>query len=156
MQILILSMIILNFFFQIKQCKKFGKAEIKSYIDEFEEKLNKIHTDRKEQEATARNAQVHQQNYGSLEDFLTKENNLGKVTNEGMHCTVFIVKNGNFRIPIKLYDLLVSVFLIALKFVNTSLEQRAEESEYSLHVNKFKLFILSRNENAKCINTTTF
>ncbi|XP_042451953.1 condensin complex subunit 1-like isoform X1 [Zingiber officinale] len=67
----------------INKCKKFGKAEIKSYIDEFEEKLNKIHTYRKEQEATARNAQVHQQNYGSLEDFLIRENTSGKATNEG-------------------------------------------------------------------------
>ncbi len=39
--------------------KKLAKPELKSCIEEFEEKLNKIHIERKEQELTAKNAQSH-------------------------------------------------------------------------------------------------
>ena len=49
------------------QSKKFAKPELKLCIEEFEEKLNKTHIERKEQEATARNAQVHQQRIGNIE-----------------------------------------------------------------------------------------
>lgn len=65
------------------QCKKFAKAEVRSCIEEFEEKLNKIHTAKKEQETTARNAQVHQQKVGSLEGFLIKEKSVVGNTSEG-------------------------------------------------------------------------
>ncbi|XP_022983683.1 condensin complex subunit 1 [Cucurbita maxima] len=51
----------------ISKSKKFAKPELKLCIEEFEEKLNKTHTERKEQEATARNAQVHQQRIGNIE-----------------------------------------------------------------------------------------
>ncbi|KAH1060555.1 hypothetical protein GLYMA_02G157700v4 [Glycine max] len=52
-----------------KQGKKFAKLELKACIEEFEDKLNKFHTDKKEQEVTARNAQIHQQKIGSREGF---------------------------------------------------------------------------------------
>ena len=52
------------------QSKKFAKPELKSCIEEFEEKLNKFHMERKEQEVTARNALVHQQKVGSLESLM--------------------------------------------------------------------------------------
>ncbi|CAL1385865.1 unnamed protein product [Linum trigynum] len=45
----------------ITKAKKFAKPEIKACIEEFEEKLNKFHIEKKEQDATARNAQVHQE-----------------------------------------------------------------------------------------------
>ncbi|KAE9619744.1 putative condensin complex subunit 1 [Lupinus albus] len=45
--------------------KKFAKVELKSCIEEFEDKLNKFHMEKKEQEVTARNAQIHQQKIGS-------------------------------------------------------------------------------------------
>ncbi|XP_023527692.1 condensin complex subunit 1 [Cucurbita pepo subsp. pepo] len=51
----------------ISKSKKFAKPELKLCIEEFEEKLNKTHIERKEQEATARNAQVHQQRIGNIE-----------------------------------------------------------------------------------------
>ncbi|KAM3340252.1 hypothetical protein P3S68_030122 [Capsicum galapagoense] len=47
--------------------KKFAKPELKSCIEEFEEKLNKFHIERKEQELTAKNAQSHQQKVDSME-----------------------------------------------------------------------------------------
>lgn len=51
------------------QGKKFAKPELKSCIEEFEDKLNKFHMEKKEQEVTARNAQIHQQKIGSREGF---------------------------------------------------------------------------------------
>ncbi|RRT47699.1 hypothetical protein B296_00040993, partial [Ensete ventricosum] len=67
----------------VSKCKKFAKAEVRSCIEEFEEKLNKIHTAKKEQETTARNAQVHQQKLGSLEGFLIKEKSVIGNPSEG-------------------------------------------------------------------------
>lgn len=49
------------------QAKKFAKLELKSCIEEFEEKLNKFHMERKEQEQTAINAQVHHKKVTSVE-----------------------------------------------------------------------------------------
>ncbi|XP_047172089.1 condensin-1 complex subunit CAP-D2 isoform X2 [Vigna umbellata] len=49
--------------------KKFAKVELKACIEEFEDKLNKFHRDRKEQEVTARNAQIHQRKIDSMEGF---------------------------------------------------------------------------------------
>nr|KYP59857.1 Condensin complex subunit 1 [Cajanus cajan] len=49
--------------------KKFAKLELKVCIEEFEDKLNKFHMDKKEQEDTARNAQIHQQKVGSSQGF---------------------------------------------------------------------------------------
>lgn len=51
------------------QAKKFAKAELKTCIEEFEDKLNKFHMEKKEQEVTARNAQIHQQKISSREGF---------------------------------------------------------------------------------------
>ncbi|XP_010312109.1 condensin-1 complex subunit CAP-D2 [Solanum lycopersicum] len=56
-----------NFRTIINKGKKFAKPELKSCIEEFEEKLNKYHIERKEQELTAKNAQSHQQKVESLE-----------------------------------------------------------------------------------------
>ncbi|MCD7446306.1 hypothetical protein HAX54_000116 [Datura stramonium] len=56
-----------NFRTIINKGKKFAKPELKSCIEEFEEKLNKFHIERKEQELTAKNAQSHQQKVESLE-----------------------------------------------------------------------------------------
>ena len=58
----------------LNQCKKFAKPELKSCIEEFEEKLNKIHMEKKEQEVTARNAQVHQQKLGTLQGLMKTKN----------------------------------------------------------------------------------
>ncbi|KFK34945.1 hypothetical protein AALP_AA5G214200 [Arabis alpina] len=48
-----------NFRSIINKGKKFAKPELKACIEEFEEKVNKFHLEKKEQEETARNAQVH-------------------------------------------------------------------------------------------------
>jgi len=53
----------------LKQGKKFAKPELKTCLEEFEEKLNKVHAEKKEQEVTAKNAQAHQEKMGSLETF---------------------------------------------------------------------------------------
>lgn len=50
----------------MNQGKKFAKPEVKACLEEFEEKLSKIHMEKKEQEVTARNAQVHQQKINSF------------------------------------------------------------------------------------------
>lgn len=56
------------------KCKKFAKPELKACIEEFEEKLSKVHEEKKEQEATTKNAEAHRQRMGSLDEFLvTKE-----------------------------------------------------------------------------------
>lgn len=49
------------------QSKKFAKPELKLCIEEFEEKLNKTHMERKEQEVTAKNAKVHQERIVNIE-----------------------------------------------------------------------------------------
>ncbi|KAK7392973.1 hypothetical protein VNO78_21423 [Psophocarpus tetragonolobus] len=54
--------------------KKFAKLELKACIEEFEDKLNKFHSDKKEQEVTARNAQIHQQKISSREGFTLTTN----------------------------------------------------------------------------------
>lgn len=63
------------FFFIIflMQYKKFAKAETKACVEEFEEKIGKIHEERKEQEVTAENAKMHQERIGTLEGFLVKK-----------------------------------------------------------------------------------
>ncbi|KAA8518000.1 hypothetical protein F0562_015474 [Nyssa sinensis] len=58
----------------INKAKKFAKAELKSCIEEFEEKINKFHIEKKEQELTAKNAQVHQQKVDSVENFMVAKN----------------------------------------------------------------------------------
>lgn len=69
-----------------KQGKKFAKLELKACIEEFEDKLNKFHTDKKEQEVTARNAQIHQQKIGSREGFtvtINSEDHLSSNSSSG-------------------------------------------------------------------------
>lgn len=39
-------------------------------MEEFEEKINKIHLEKKEQEITAKNARAHQENVGNFETFM--------------------------------------------------------------------------------------
>ncbi|KAK6244268.1 hypothetical protein QUC31_010677 [Theobroma cacao] len=53
----------------INKGKKFAKPELKVCIEEFEEKLNKFHMEKKEQEVTARNAEIHRQKVGNIEGF---------------------------------------------------------------------------------------
>ncbi|CAH9068843.1 unnamed protein product [Cuscuta epithymum] len=55
----------------INKGKKFCKPEVKSCIEEFEEKINKFHIEKKEQEAAAKNAQSHQQKMANLESFIS-------------------------------------------------------------------------------------
>ncbi|KAK8916246.1 hypothetical protein KSP39_PZI022560 [Platanthera zijinensis] len=50
----------------INKCKKFAKPEFKLCIEEFEEKLNKFHAERKEQDATTRNAMSYHKKVGKL------------------------------------------------------------------------------------------
>ncbi|XP_051213914.1 condensin-1 complex subunit CAP-D2 [Lolium perenne] len=56
----------------IAKCKKFAKPELKVCIEEFEEKVSKVHEEKKEQEATTRNAEAHKQRMSSI-DRVTKE-----------------------------------------------------------------------------------
>ncbi|XWS43069.1 hypothetical protein CRYUN_Cryun16bG0069400 [Craigia yunnanensis] len=58
----------------INKGKKFAKPELKVCIDEFEEKLNKFHMEKKEQEVTARNAEIHRQKVGNIEGFVMAGN----------------------------------------------------------------------------------
>ncbi|XP_059668330.1 condensin-1 complex subunit CAP-D2 [Cornus florida] len=76
----------------INKGKKFAKAELKSCIEEFEEKISKFHIEKKEQELTAKNAQVHQQKVGSLEREETavseiSEDNEDDLSTEGTRLT---------------------------------------------------------------------
>jgi condensin complex subunit 1 len=48
--------------------------ELKTYLEEFEDKLNKFHMEKKEQEVTARNAQIHQQKIASRGSFNVDKN----------------------------------------------------------------------------------
>lgn len=70
----------LIFFNVLNQGKKFAKPDLKSCIEEFEEKINKFHIEKKEQEVTAKNAEVHQQKLRSLE-------NIGVATEDGEEST---------------------------------------------------------------------
>ncbi|KAG2638851.1 hypothetical protein PVAP13_2NG620100 [Panicum virgatum] len=57
----------------ISKCKKFAKPELKVCIEEFEEKLGKVHQEKKEQEETTKNAEAHRQRLGSLNEFLASK-----------------------------------------------------------------------------------
>ncbi|KAI3472260.1 hypothetical protein Pfo_029748 [Paulownia fortunei] len=59
-----------NFRNIINKGKKFAKPELKSSIEEFEEKINKSHNEKKEQVLTEKNAQAHQQKVDSLGNFM--------------------------------------------------------------------------------------
>ncbi|XP_031473605.1 condensin-1 complex subunit CAP-D2 [Nymphaea colorata] len=64
----------------INKAKKFAKPEVKTCVEEFEEKMSKHHTERKEQEMTAHNALLHQQKVESIEKLVAK-----KGTREDIH-----------------------------------------------------------------------
>ncbi|KAL5720007.1 Condensin-1 complex subunit CAP-D2 [Ranunculus cassubicifolius] len=72
-----------NFKNIISKGKKFAKPELKSCIDEFEEKLNKFYLEKKEQEATTRNAQMHQQKVSSLESVIDGKGDAPMHADEG-------------------------------------------------------------------------
>ncbi|XP_009139047.2 condensin complex subunit 1 isoform X1 [Brassica rapa] len=59
-----------NFRSIINKGKKFAKPELKACIEEFEEKLNKFHLEKKEQEETARNAQLHVEKTKNMESLV--------------------------------------------------------------------------------------
>ncbi|CAN0890701.1 Condensin-1 complex subunit CAP-D2 [Linum grandiflorum] len=59
----------------VNKGKKFVKPEMKGCIEEFEEKLTKFHLEKKEQEATARNAQIHQEKLIRRAGFVASSNN---------------------------------------------------------------------------------
>lgn len=60
-----------------EQAKKFAKPELKLCIEEFEDKLNKCHLEKKEQEVTARNAQIHKDKVGGTKE-LAGVRNIGE------------------------------------------------------------------------------
>ncbi|VFQ71707.1 unnamed protein product [Cuscuta campestris] len=57
----------------ITKVKKFSKPEVKSCIEEFEEKINRFHIEKKEQELAAKNAQRHQEKMANLESFMASK-----------------------------------------------------------------------------------
>ncbi|XP_062112016.1 condensin-1 complex subunit CAP-D2 isoform X2 [Humulus lupulus] len=65
----------------VNKSKKFAKPELKSCIEEFEDKLKKFHMEKKEQELTARNAQIHHQKIGCMEEFSMTNNSEGAESN---------------------------------------------------------------------------
>ncbi|KAI4381539.1 hypothetical protein MLD38_007604 [Melastoma candidum] len=52
----------------INKGRKFAKPELRVCLDEFEEKINKIHLQKKEQEVTAKNARAHQANVAGYDN----------------------------------------------------------------------------------------
>ncbi|CAN1752636.1 Condensin-1 complex subunit CAP-D2 [Linum perenne] len=59
----------------VNKGKKFAKPEMKGCIEEFDEKLSKFHLEKKEQEATARNAQIHQEKVVRRAGLVASSNN---------------------------------------------------------------------------------
>ncbi|XP_051138576.1 condensin-1 complex subunit CAP-D2 isoform X2 [Andrographis paniculata] len=71
--------IVMNHFRNIiNKGKKFAKPELKSILEEFEEKLNAVHHEKKEQALTEKNAQAHQQKVDNFQNFVATK----KVENE--------------------------------------------------------------------------
>nr|XP_043621850.1 condensin complex subunit 1 [Erigeron canadensis] len=58
----------------INKGKKFAKPELKSCIEEFEDKICMFHIDKKEQELTARNAAAHQQKADAIKNITLDAN----------------------------------------------------------------------------------
>ncbi|KAL8493831.1 hypothetical protein ACS0TY_024848 [Phlomoides rotata] len=54
----------------INKAKKFAKPELKSNIEEYEEKMNKCHNEKKEQVVTEKNAQAHQLKVDNMGSFM--------------------------------------------------------------------------------------
>ncbi|KAL7097778.1 hypothetical protein ACP275_10G163900 [Erythranthe tilingii] len=59
-----------NFRNIINKGKKFAKPEVKSSIEEFEERINKLHNEKKEQVLTEKNAQAHQEKVDNFESLI--------------------------------------------------------------------------------------
>ncbi|XP_047949782.1 condensin-1 complex subunit CAP-D2 [Salvia hispanica] len=57
----------------INKGKKFAKPEQKAIIEEFEEKIDKYHNEKKEQVITEKNAQVHQQKVSNIESYVANQ-----------------------------------------------------------------------------------
>ncbi|GAB2227931.1 hypothetical protein Droror1_Dr00009760 [Drosera rotundifolia] len=57
----------------ISKGKKLAKADLKSSIEEFEEKLEKFQIEKKDQEVTARNALAHRKKLNNLDRFLVSD-----------------------------------------------------------------------------------
>lgn len=80
-----------------EQSKKFAKPELKLCIEEFEDKLNKFHLEKKEQEATARNAEIHQKKVGGIECFAiagnSGEDSPGSDTADGLYYWLMLCFN---------------------------------------------------------------
>ncbi|KAF9591629.1 hypothetical protein IFM89_005210 [Coptis chinensis] len=87
-----------NFKNIISKAKKFAKPDLKACIEEFEEKLNKFHMEKKEQEATARNAQVHQQKVSSLEGIMESKEDCGEEDAEAQAAEVGEVINPSIEV----------------------------------------------------------
>ncbi|KAJ4701121.1 Condensin complex subunit 1 [Melia azedarach] len=63
-----------NFRNIINKSKKFAKPELKVCIEEFEDKLNKFHIEKKELEVTTRKAEFHQQKVGAMGSLVADRN----------------------------------------------------------------------------------
>ena len=97
----------------LNQTKKFAKPELKSCIEEFEEKLVKFHIEKKEQERTAQNAETHKQKLSSLENFVAAKNGEDSSDSEIVEgrCTKSMQKSrSSFE---SAYLFLFSVFIIS-------------------------------------------
>ncbi|KAL6530534.1 Condensin-1 complex subunit CAP-D2 [Orobanche minor] len=65
-----------NFRNIVNKAKKIAKPELKLSIEEFEEKINKFHDEKKEQVLTEKNAQAHQQKVDNLGNSLRNKKNV--------------------------------------------------------------------------------
>ncbi|KAL6498518.1 Condensin-1 complex subunit CAP-D2 [Orobanche hederae] len=65
-----------NFRNIVNKAKKIAKPELKLSIEEFEEKINKFHDEKKEQVLTEKNAQAHQQKVHNLGNSLRNKKNV--------------------------------------------------------------------------------
>ncbi|XP_027065587.2 condensin-1 complex subunit CAP-D2 [Coffea arabica] len=93
----------------INKGKKFAKPELKTYIEEFEDKINKLHIEKKDQELTTQNARAHKQkveNMGILvvpkkeeesgESATTEDGEVTDPSTEFSHSySKFVKSNGN-------------------------------------------------------------
>lgn len=93
--------------------KKFAKPELKACIEEFEEKINKFHIEKKELEITAKNAEAHQQKVQILENIRVSkedgEESTGSETSGGW-CTHYSRLNPCCLYSSKLSRLLLPLF----------------------------------------------
>ncbi|GAV59130.1 LOW QUALITY PROTEIN: Cnd1 domain-containing protein/Cnd1_N domain-containing protein [Cephalotus follicularis] len=103
----------------INKGKKFAKPELKVCIEEFEEKLNKFHMVRKDQEVTARSAQIHQQKICGKECFVVARN-AGEDSADSYSSFFLVFSASNIRLN-HLYVLPERIYLFLL-FYTTDVE----------------------------------